>query len=314
MTKLQVRSAAVSGRNSTVLIRGESGAGKELVAQQIHTASPRRAGPFVAVDCSTLRDTLFESQLFGHVKGAFTGAQQPTLGFWRAADRGTLFLDEVGELAPAMQAKLLRALQDRAVIPVGGVEAIPVNVRVLAATHRNLEDMVRRGEFRSDLYFRLKVVRLDVPPLRERMSDVPALAQHFLARLSSIYQEPPKVLDPSAIDALMAYEWPGNVRELANAIEYSYVLSDGKILAAADLPDEIRAACIQRQLPSDDQIIPLDVAERSLILRALTATCGNQARAAQLLQVERRRLYRKVRQYGLETFTVRRIPPHGRIA
>jgi two-component system response regulator HydG len=312
--KLTARVAAVSGRNSTVLIRGESGVGKELVAQQIHRASTRASGPFVAVDCTTLRDTLFESQLFGHVKGAFTGAQHPTLGFWRAADGGTLFLDEIGELALPMQAKLLRGLQDRAVVPVGGVDPIPVNVRVIAATHRNLEDMVRRGEFREDLYFRLKVLRLDVPPLRDRLGDVPELARYFLARLSDLYQEPAKRFDQSAIDALQAYEWPGNVRELANAVEYAYVLAQGEMLTASDLPDEVRAAAVQRHLPSHDQIIPLEVAERALILRALTATRGNQARAAQLLRIERRRLYRKVRQYKLQSFTVRKLPPHERTA
>ncbi|MBI4581369.1 MAG: sigma-54-dependent Fis family transcriptional regulator [Planctomycetes bacterium] len=312
--RLHDRIQAVSQRNSTVLLRGESGVGKELVAQQIHCASRRAGGPFVAVDCSTLRDTLFESQLFGHVKGAFTGAQYPTLGFWRAANGGTLFLDEIGELAPPMQAKLLRCLQDRAVIPVGGVDPIPVDVRVITATHRNLEEMVRRGEFREDLYFRIKVVRLDVPPLRERMSDVPELARYFLARLSALYHEPIKTLDDSALAALMSYDWPGNVRELANAIEYAHVLSPGHTLTAADLPEEIRAAGAKRQFPGPDQIIPLDAAERALILRALTATHGNQARAAQLLQIERRRLYRKVHQYGLESFTVRRVAPHGRTA
>jgi transcriptional regulator with PAS, ATPase and Fis domain len=305
---------AVGRRNSTVLLRGESGVGKELVAQQIHNASTRARGPFVAVDCTTLRDTLFESQLFGHVKGAFTGAQHPTLGFWRAADGGTLFLDEIGELPLPMQAKFLRSLQDRAVIPVGGVEPIPVNVRVIAATHRNLEEMVRNGLFREDLYFRIKVVRLDVPPLRERMGDVPELANYFLNRLSELYQEPPKRLGPAAIDALTTYTWPGNVRELANAIEYAYVLSQSEVLAPADLPDEIRIAVVQQQLPAGNEVIPLDVAERALILRALTATRGNQAQAAHLLQIERRRLYRKVRQYGLESFTVRRIPPREQTA
>jgi len=314
MLKLAARIAAVSARNSTVLIRGESGVGKELVAQQIHAASRRAAGPFVAVDCTTLRDTLFESQLFGHVKGAFTGADHPTLGFWRAADGGTLFLDEIGELSLSMQAKLLRGLQDRAIVPVGGVEPIPVNVRIIAATHRNLEEMVRRGEFREDLYFRLKVVRLDVPPLRERMSDVPSLARYFLARLSALYEEPPKQFDASAIEAMTAYTWPGNVRELANAVEYAYVLAPGEILTAADLPDEVRLAAAQRQSSAGDAIVPLDVAERALILRALTATQGNQARAARLLKIERRRLYRKVRQYNLQPFTIRRVSPHERTA
>lgn len=315
VVKLAARIAAVSTRNSTVLIRGESGVGKELVAQQIHGASNRAEGPFVAVDCSTLRDTLFESQLFGHVRGAFTGAQHPTLGFWRAADGGTLFLDEIGELALPMQAKLLRGLQDRAVVPVGGVDPIPVNVRVIAATHRNVEEMVRHGEFREDLYFRLKVIRLDVPPLRERMSDVPALARYFLTRLSEIYQEQPKEFDSSALDAMMAYEWPGNVRELANAVEYAYVLAAEPKLHASDLPDEVRAAAaVRRQSPAEDHIVPLEVAERALILKALTATRGNQARAAQLLKIERRRLYRKVRQYNLQPFTVRRFSPHERTA
>ena len=313
--RLQTRIAAVSARNSTVLIRGESGAGKGLVAMQIHQASSRASGPFISVDCTTLRDTLFESQLFGHVKGAFTGAQQPTLGFWRAADGGTLFLDEVGELAPPMQAKLLRGLQDRAITPVGGVEPVPVDVRIIAATHRNLEEMVSRGEFREDLYFRLKVVRLDVPSLRERMMDVSALAWHFLKRLSDLYQEPAKSFAASAIDAMMAYHWPGNVRELANAVEYAYVLSTSDVLTSADLPEEIRAAGIQRLVTSqNDAVVPLSVAERALILKALHATRGNQARAAQLLQVERRRLYRKVRQYGLESFASHRISPRGNSA
>ncbi len=309
MQRLQTRAGAAACRNSTVLIRGESGVGKELVAQQIHADSPRRNGPFVAVDCTTLRDTLFESQLFGHVRGAFTGATEPTLGFWRSADGGTLLLDEIGELAPAVQAKLLRCIQDRAVIPVGGVQPIPVDVRVIAATHRNLEEMVRQGQFREDLYFRLKVVRVDVPALRERVEDIPLLAEHFLAELSRMYQEPMKVLSAAAVQALESYSWPGNVRELANAIEYAYVLSAGGVLTSADLPEEVRAAEVQRQLVCGDQIVPLEVAERALIMRALHLTGGNQAQAAKLLQVERRRLYRKVHQYGLETYTVRRLPP-----
>lgn len=309
MQRLQARAVAAACRNSTVLIRGESGVGKELVAQQIHAESPRRHGPFVAVDCTTLRDTLFESQLFGHVRGAFTGAAEPTLGFWRAADKGTLLLDEIGELAPGVQAKLLRCIQDRAVIPVGGVQPIPVDVRVIAATHRNLEEMVRQGQFREDLYFRLKVVRVDVPPLRERVEDIHLLAEHFLAELSRLYQEPMKVLSAAAVKALESYAWPGNVRELANAIEYAYVLSAGGVLTTADLPEEVRAAEVHRQLDRGDQIVPLDVAERALILRALNLTGGNQAQAAKMLKVERRRLYRKVHQYGLEPYTIRRLPP-----
>lgn len=312
LKKLWSRIIAVSARHSTVLIRGESGVGKELVAQEIHRASQRSNQPFVAVDCTTLRDTLFESQLFGHVKGAFTGAHTPTLGFWRAADGGTLFLDEIGELALPMQSKLLRCLQDRSVIPVGGVEPIPVNVRVIAATHRNIEEMVQHGEFRQDLYFRLKVVRLDVPPLRERRCDVAMLAEHFLAQMSSLYQEPAKRLTDEAIEAIKAYDWPGNVRELANAIEYAYVLSTTNVVKPSDLPEEVRLAGAYRASSEFHQVIPLETAERTLIMRALSATRGNQSQAAHLLKIERRRLYRKVRQYGLEHLTIRRQGPNER--
>ena len=199
----------VAQRACTVIIHGESGTGKELVAREIHAASARSDGPFVPVDCTTLRDTLFESQLFGHVKGAFTGAERATLGFFRAADGGTLFLDEIGEMALPVQAKLLRCVQDRAVVPLGGVDPIPVNIRIVAATHRNLKAMVRRGEFREDLYFRLNVVRINVPPLRERREDIAALAEHFLEYFARIYEEPSRALSPEAIRALELHDWAG---------------------------------------------------------------------------------------------------------
>jgi len=290
---------AVSRRNCTVLIQGESGTGKELVARHIHASSPRRRKPFVPVDCTALRDTLFESQLFGHVKGAFTGADRATLGFVRAADGGTLFLDEIGEMSLPTQAKLLRCIQDRAVVPLGGVDAIPVDVRILAATHRDLKAMVARGEFRQDLYFRLNVVRIVVPPLRERGADIAMLARHFLAQFAASDGECPRDLAPDAIQALEAYAWPGNVRELANVMEQAHILSKNRVITAKDLPEEIRTAASESVLAAESGVVPLAIAERNLIMRALRAAAGNQSRAAEMLQIDRRRLYRKVRTYGL---------------
>ncbi len=290
---------AVSGRMCTVLICGESGTGKELVARQIHASGLRASGPFVPVDCATLSDTLIESQLFGHEKGAFTGADRASLGFFRAADGGTLFLDEVGELPAAMQSKLLRCLEEAAVVPLGGVEAVPIDVRVLAATHRDLKAMVARGEFREDLYFRLNVVRIEVPPLRTRKSDLVCLAEHFLKRQAELYDERLKTLSSDALSALMAYDWPGNVRELANAIEHAYVLSGDDTITARDLPAFVQAASVSDLAAGDGPVVPLAVAERVLITRALQAANGNQSRAAAMLQIDRRRLYRKIRSYGL---------------
>lgn len=290
---------AVSRRTCTVLICGESGTGKELVARQIHALGPRADGPFVPVDCTTLSDTLIESQLFGHVKGAFTGADRASLGFFRAAEGGTLFLDEVAELPAAMQSKLLRCLEEGTVVPLGGVEALPVDVRIVAATHRDLTAMVARGEFREDLYFRLNVVRIEVPPLRARKSDLICLAEHFLARQAALYDEPMKTLSSDAMSALMAYDWPGNVRELANAIEHACVLCRNDMITARDLPASLRAASVSHLACDDSPVVPLAVAERALIARALQAAGGNKSLAAAMLQIDRRRLYRKIRAYGL---------------
>jgi DNA-binding NtrC family response regulator len=299
MSRLHPLIEAVSHRTCTILIHGESGTGKELVARHIHATGPRRLKPFVPVDCTVLRDTLFESQLFGHVKGAFTGAEQSTLGFFRAADGGTLFLDEIGELSLHAQAKLLRCIQDRAVVPLGGVEPIPVDVRIIAATHRDLKAMVSRGEFRQDLYFRLNVVRIIVPPLRERGDDIPMLAEHFLEQFAGMDDEPAKQLSPDAIQALRAYEWPGNVRELANVMEQAHILSQNDLVTAADLVEEVRLVSADTVLETESAVVPLATAERALITRALRAAAGNQSRAAAMLQIDRRRLYRKVRHYGL---------------
>ena len=303
MRQLRTAIRAVSRRVSTVLINGESGTGKELVAQHIHHSGPISDQPFVPVDCSTLRDTLFESQLFGHIRGAFTGADRDSLGFFRAADGGTLFLDEIGELAPYVQARLLRCIQERAVVPVGAQTATPVNVRIITATHRDLIEMVNEGEFREDLFFRLNVVELQVPPLRERIEDIIPLAKHFAREMADFYQEPAKDLTADAYAALEAYDWPGNVRELANAFERIFALCNDQQVAIADLPPAVRDAATRQVVDNHGGITPLDEAERLLVEHALRVTKGNQARAAHLLHIDRRRLYRLVRRFGLRRLT-----------
>ena len=299
MSRLRPLIEALSNRNCTVLIHGESGTGKEVIARHMHAAGPRRLCPFIAVDCTSLRDTLFESQLFGHTKGAFTGAGQSTIGFFRAADGGTLFLDEIGELSLHVQAKLLRCIQDRAVVPLGSVEPVAVDVRIIGATHRDLKAMVARGEFRQDLYFRLNVVRITLPPLRERGPDIRMLAEHFLHQFARMNCEPVKFLAPDAIRVIQTYAWPGNVRELANAMEQAHILAKGGFVTASDLPEEITLGAAGAVLEAESVIVPLATAELALITRALRASAGNQSRAAEMLQIDRRRLYRKVRHYGL---------------
>lgn len=317
MQTLRSMIETVGPKEATVMIHGESGSGKELVARSIHAMSKRADGPFVPLDCTTLRDTLFESQLFGHVKGAFTGADKPTLGFVRSADGGTLFLDEVGELDLAIQAKLLRCIQERCVVPLGSTTPIPVNVRIVTATHRDLAEMVREGTFREDLYYRLHVVQMPVPALRERREDITHLAEFFLEELGELYGEPVKSLSTTAIAAMTAYHWPGNVRELANAMEHAMALCQRRAITAADLPDTVQAGAAanlhEHSDPTGNEdsrmsidemgVVPLEVAERKLLVAALKQSEGNQAHAARLLQVERRRLYRMVKRFGLANLT-----------
>lgn len=316
MVRLRRQIEAVARRDCTVLVNGPSGAGKELVARALHHQSRRATGPFVAVDCTGLRDTLLESQLFGHVKGAFTGADSPSLGFFRAADGGTLFLDEIGEMDIKTQAKLLRCIQERCVVPLGAVKPIPVNVRVIAATHRDLRGMASRGEFREDLYFRLDVVKLQIPSLSERRSDILILADHFLWQLAELYQEPLRAIAPDAKDLLTSYPWPGNVRELANAIEHAVVFSPHQELTAEDFPDRLRSTAMSSVLAASAPaaelsshagtelpIVTLAEAEKDLIARALRVAGGNQSAAAEMLKVERRRLSRKISRYGLRHLT-----------
>ena len=304
MDAVRDRLSVVAQRDCTVLIWGETGVGKEVAARNIHADSGRAAYPFVPVDCTTLQDTLFESQLFGHTKGAFTGAERATLGFFRASDGGTLFLDEIGELPLGLQAKLLRVIQDRAVTPLGSTESVPVDVRIVAATNRDLSAQVKAGEFREDLYFRLNVVQIEVPPLRMRPEEVIPLAELFLEQQAEFYEESPKRLTTDAQDLMLAYPWPGNVRELVNAVEHVVALCSGRVIQPSDLPDAIRrhgAEARPTYVSVDGGAIPtLEEAEKSLVARALRATEGNKSQAARLLRIERRRLYRMVKRFSLE--------------
>jgi len=296
MRALQGRVESLRHNESNVLIQGESGTGKELVARAIHAASPRRGGPFVPVDCGALPESIIESELFGHERGAFTGAVGAP-GLFRAAQRGTLFLDEVGEIPLHVQAKLLRALQQREVRPVGGSEALPVDIRVIAATNRDLAAMVEEGRFRLDLYYRLNVVRVDVPPLRERMEDVPLLAGHFLAKHGRSRQGPIG-LDPEAVEKLLAYPWPGNVRELENAIESALALGRGPTLRPGDFSFEA-AARTEPAPPPEGLALSLDAYERCALERALRECGGDAAAAARRLGIGRSTFYRRLARHGL---------------
>ena len=299
----QVRKLAP--QRTTVLLTGESGTGKELVARALHDLSPRAALPFVAVNCGAIPGELIESELFGHARGAFTDAVRAKKGLAAEADGGTLFLDEVGELPLAMQVKLLRFLQEEEVRPVGDTRAVKVDVRVVAASARDLARAVQEGQFREDLYYRLDVVGLRLPPLRERPGDVGPLAHHFLARLASLRPDLPRLeLSDGAREALAAHRWPGNVRELRHAIERAVVLADGPVVREEDLPDAVRAPC-PRALPEAAPGGDLSVKratrelEERLIRAALARTGGNRTRAAQLLDLSYRALLYKIKEYGL---------------
>jgi two-component system response regulator HydG len=283
---------AIAARRCSVIISGETGVGKEMVARQIHYASDRADKVFVPVDCTTLTGQLFESQLFGHVKGAFTGAVDNTLGFFRAADGGTIFLDEVGEIPLELQAKLLRVLQDERITPLGSTKSYPVDVRVLCATNKSLQDMVRDGDFRPDLFYRLNVVNMEVPPLRQRKDDILPLAEYFLANQAAFYSEPRKTLSPNVRQMLLSYAWPGNVRELANAMERAYVLTKGTEIHTASLPFEIIVADSttypRHELPTLDEV------KRKIITQTLEFTNGRKIAAAKILGIERRKLNRLI--------------------
>ena len=293
--------AQVAPTDATVLILGESGTGKELVANAIHHNSPRANQPFIKVACAALPETLLESELFGHEKGAFTGAIARKEGRFQLAHRGAIFLDEVGEMSAATQAKILRVLQEKEFEPLGSTRVAKVDVRVIAATNKHLEKEVREGRFREDLFYRLNVVPVSLPPLRERKEDIPALASHFL----SIYREKNKKelreISGKALDLLVRYDWPGNIRELENCIERAVVIARGEIIAPADLPPQIQALSSEKE---DSEVrfpsgISLQEVEKALILRTLEDTGGNRSRAAEILGINRRTLQMKLKEYGM---------------
>ena len=288
----------VSQHESPVLILGESGTGKELVARSIHFSGPRKDRPFAPVDCSALVHTLIESELFGYVKGAFTGAMQSKQGLLEAAQGGTLFLDEIGDMPVDLQAKLLRALQEREIKPVGSTERRRINVRIIAATNRDLQAAIRSGAFRQDLYFRLNVVQVKLPPLRDRKSDIPILVTAFLEKFSDP-QGPVRTISEDAMRRLIAYDWPGNVRELENAIERAVALGSGPVLRVADLPSNLHYPTTER-VPEKDEILPLEELERRAILRTLRETGGDKLSAARMLGIGKTTLYRKLKQYHME--------------
>ncbi|MEP6590956.1 MAG: sigma-54 dependent transcriptional regulator [Gemmatimonadota bacterium] len=292
----------VAPTDSTVLIGGESGTGKEVLARYIHEASLRADGPFLSINCGALPETLLESELFGHVKGSFTGAVRDKQGLFSAARGGTFFMDEVGEMPPSLQVKLLRVLQQREVIPVGATEAIPVDVRIIAATNRDLEEEMRRGNFRSDLFYRLNVIAMDLPPLRDRRDDLILLMDHFLQELATERGIEPKALVSEAMDAVMVYEWPGNVRELQNALEHATVFSKGGLIEAQHLPDRITRRKKEPLVADRAQPNPqLDLIERAYIMFVLQAEGGNKTRAAEVLGIDPSTLYRKLSRYeGVE--------------
>ncbi len=301
MVELLETVALVAPTEATVLITGESGTGKELIASAIHANSPRREKPFVKVNCAAITETLLESELFGHEKGAFTGADRRKEGRFRLAHQGGLFLDEISEMSVAMQAKLLRALQEKEIQRVGGEEIIKVDVRVIAATNSNIEAQIHAGTFREDLYYRLNVVTLTIPPLRQRRDDIPLLAQHFLNVFSEKNRKQIKGFTPQAMDRMVRYDWPGNIRALMNAVERGVILCPGKYISEEDLPIAVRETAIPLETATPAKQtgdMPLEEVEKATILRTLEGTGGNKSEAARKLGITRRTLYKKLKRYG----------------
>ena len=287
------RASQVAATETTTCLQGESGTGKEVVARFIHSRSPRRRGPFVAINCAALPEQLLESELFGFERGAFTGAQQAKPGQIELASGGVLFLDEVTEMTPVAQAKFLRVLQEREFVRLGGTRPVRANVRVIAATNRNLREAVEQGQFRADLYYRLNVFDILIPPLRQRLDDIPALVAGFLREFAQTGGRPPEVT-PGAMDALRRHDWPGNVRELRNVIERATILCDEGSIRPEDL-----ALCPAP--PARVESTDLDVIERRTIERVMRETHGNKVHASRRLGISRTRLYGRLRKYGLET-------------
>ena len=296
----------VAPTDSTVLLLGESGTGKEVMANAVHRLSRRAEKPLVAVNCAALPESLLESELFGHVKGAFTGAHADKVGLFEEADGGAILLDEIGDMALATQAKLLRVLQNGEIRPVGSSTSSRVDVRVIAATNRDLEEAVAEGRFREDLYFRLNVVQVRIPPLRERVEALPKLANHFLAQFNEEYKKSVRGFDEHAQVLLREYQYPGNVRELESIVAHAVIMSDGDLIRAADLPDNVRSQVPPRlALPNyaDEDIPTISEMEARLIQSALEKLDGNQTEVAKRLDISRSTLWRKMKQYGISAYS-----------
>jgi DNA-binding NtrC family response regulator len=329
--RLFSNAARLAPYKATVLIQGESGTGKELIARALHTLGPTPKGPFVTFNCSNLLDTLAESQLFGHVRGAFTDARQDSLGYFRSADGGTLFLDEIGELPLRLQAKLLRIVETREVQPVGSSQSYHVDIRLVAATNRDLKAMIRAAEFRDDLYYRLNTTTITIPPLRDRRDDIEALAAHFIDHYSRMHDKSVKYLSCSALESLKRHDWPGNVREFANAIESALLLCESDRIGIGDLAPQLAAAAGCAGRPNSTAVRPdlpaggvaqvelpapepglrrptgfsLDEVMKDTLVRSLRETDGNRRRAAGLLGISRSTLYRMLTRYGLASASAR---------
>jgi DNA-binding NtrC family response regulator len=290
----------VASSDSTVLLTGESGTGKGVVARYIHELSNRSTGPFVSINCGALPESLLESELFGHVKGSFTGAVKDKPGLFAASENGTFFLDEIGETTAATQVKLLRVLQHREVIPVGATEPIPIDTRLIAATNRNLEDEIARGTFRNDLFYRLNVISIEIPPLRERRDDIPLLAESFLAEVARKRGEQPKKLSADALAQLQEYSWPGNVRELENAIERAVILANNGTINPSALPDKVRQRRSEPLIADRSVRNPsLEAIERAYIMWVLGSEGGNKSRAAEVLGIDASTLHRKLSRFEI---------------
>ncbi len=291
----------VAPTESTVLIQGESGTGKEVISRYVHDLSARSEGPFLSINCGALPESLLESELFGHVKGSFTGAHKDKTGLFAAAAKGTFFLDEIGETTPATQVKLLRVLQHREVIPVGATDAQPIDTRLVAATNRDLEDEIRRGNFRRDVYYRLNVISIYLPPLRERQEDIPLLADSFLLKQAQQRGQDPKTLSDAALNALSVYSWPGNVRELENALERAVILTNGNVVDVEHLPEKIVSHTPERVVdPRETPNPTLDMIEKAYIMWVLQSEGGNKTRAAETLGIDPSTLHRKLQRFGGE--------------
>jgi two-component system response regulator HydG len=306
MRTLAARVDRVARSNLPVLIRGETGTGKELVARSIHNRSPRRSGPFVTENCAAIADSLLEAELFGHEQGAFTGADKARDGLFARANGGTLFIDEVGDMSPAMQVKLLRVLQDGEVRRLGGQRTLNVDVRILAATHKDLDVLVKTGQFREDLLFRLAVLEVRLPSLRERPEDIPTLAEHFLSRLADENGKDTPILGEAALDALLSHDWPGNVRELENAVRVAALFSTGDVLDPDALPFRRRGRAAPSQGAADPDVSYADLRanleerERTYVRNILGGARGNKAEAARKLGITRYALYRTMKRLGIE--------------